>query len=62
MHMSQWELRGLLVAAALGAWFWTQALIGKRAFPEGRIGDAVLGDWSPTQPGALAALMARARY
>ena len=47
MHMSQWELRGLLVAAALGAWFWTQALIGKRAFPEGRIGDAVLDLTAP---------------
>ena len=30
------------VAVALAGWFWTQALIGRRAFPEGRIGDGVL--------------------
>ena len=32
-------LRAVLVALSLGAWFWTQAKIAKRAFPEGRIGD-----------------------
>ncbi len=42
MHVPAWAIRGLLVAGALGLWFWTQALIGKRAFPAGRIGDAVL--------------------
>jgi hypothetical protein len=47
MHIPQWGFRGLLVAGALGAWFWTQALIGKRAFPEGRIGDAVLEATAP---------------
>jgi hypothetical protein len=47
MHVAQWGFRGLLVAAALGAWFWTQALIGQRAFPEGRIGDAVLAATAP---------------
>ena len=36
-----------MVAIALCAWFWTQALIGKRAFPEGRIGDAVLDFTAP---------------
>jgi hypothetical protein len=41
MHIPQWGLRGLLIVAALGLWFWTQALIGKRAFAEGCIGDAV---------------------
>jgi len=47
MRMMSWELRGVLVATALGAWFWTQALIGRRAFPEGRIGDAVLDGTEP---------------
>lgn len=47
MHLPQWAFRSLLVAAALCAWFWTQALIGKRAFPEGRIGDAVLEYTAP---------------
>jgi len=37
-----WLLRALLIAASLAAWFWTQSLIGKRAFPEGRIGDGLL--------------------
>jgi len=36
-----WVARVLLVTAGLGAWFWTQALIAKRAFPDGVIGDAV---------------------
>ena len=30
------------MAAGLGAWFWTQALIARRAFPEGQIGDRLL--------------------
>jgi hypothetical protein len=47
MHVPAWILRGLLMALALGAWFWTQALIGRRAFPEGRIGDAVLDLTAP---------------
>jgi hypothetical protein len=47
MKVAPWALKGLLVAAALGGWFWTQALIGKRAFPEGRIGDAVLDFTAP---------------
>jgi hypothetical protein len=33
------------VTAGLGAWFWTQALVAKRAFPEHAIGDAV-HDWT----------------
>jgi PAP2 superfamily C-terminal len=36
-----WALRAVVVAAGLGGWFWTQALIAKRAFPEGRIGDGL---------------------
>jgi len=39
MNLPQSALRALLVALGLGGWFWTQALIAKRAFPEGRIGD-----------------------
>jgi len=34
-------LRVLLIVIGLGLWFWTQALIGSRAFPKGGIGDAV---------------------
>ena len=45
MSLPLWALRALLVAIALGAWFWTQALIARRAFPEGRIGDRLL-EWS----------------
>jgi hypothetical protein len=47
MHIPQWGFRGILITVALGAWFWTQALIGQRAFPEGRIGDAVLDFTAP---------------
>jgi hypothetical protein len=47
MHLPMWAIRGVLVAVALGLWFWTQALIGKRAFPEGRIGDALLDLTAP---------------
>ena len=47
MHIPQWGFRGGLVVVALCVWFWTQALIGKRAFPEGRIGDAVLDFTAP---------------
>lgn len=34
-------LRGAIVGAALVVWFWTQALIGSRALPEGGIADQV---------------------
>ncbi len=37
-----WTVRALIVAAGLGAWFWTQALIARRAFPLDRIGDRLL--------------------
>lgn len=37
--------RLFLVIGALGAWFWTQALIGRRVFSDERIGDS-LHDWS----------------
>jgi len=39
MSLPVWAFRAVLVALGLGGWFWTQALIAKRAFPEGRIGD-----------------------
>ena len=38
-------VRAALVAVGLVLWFWTQKLIGRRGFPEGRIGDAIL-DWT----------------
>jgi hypothetical protein len=37
-----WVLRAVLVAAGLAVWFWTQALIARRAFPQGQIGDRLL--------------------
>ena len=40
----QWPLslaRFGLVAVGILLWFWTQSLIARRAFPEGRIGDAI---------------------
>src|SRR5262245_5896514 len=36
-----WWLRVLLVLVGLAAWFWTQSLIARRAFPENQIGDAL---------------------
>ncbi len=36
-----WVVRAVLVATGLGGWFWTQSLIARRAFPEGRIGDGL---------------------
>jgi hypothetical protein len=39
MSVPSWALRAILVAIGLAGWFSTQALIARRAFPEGRIGD-----------------------
>jgi hypothetical protein len=47
MGLPQWALRAFLVAVSLGVWFWSQALIGQRAFPEGRIGDRLLDLTAP---------------
>jgi len=47
MSIPLWALRAGLVAGGLVAWFWTQSLIGKRAAPEGRIGDAILDLTAP---------------
>ena len=41
MILAAWSLRALLVAVGLVAWFWTQAWIARRGFPEGRIGDLI---------------------
>lgn len=41
LSLPRWAVRAVLVTAGLGGWFWTQALIAKRAFPEGRIGDGL---------------------
>ena len=46
-HLPLWALRAALVAITLGLWFWSQALIGKRAFPDGRIGDRLLDLTAP---------------
>lgn len=45
--MPLWVLRAALVAITLGLWFWSQALIGRRAFPDGRIGDRLLDVSAP---------------
>ena len=36
-----WAVRLALVVAGLAGWFWTQRLIGQRAWPAGNIGDGV---------------------
>ena len=41
-----WGIRAVLVAAGLGAWFWTQSRIGSRAYTGG-IGDGVLDLLAP---------------
>lgn len=63
MSIPPWTLRATLVAVGLFAWFWTQALIAKRAFPGGRIGDALLDLTAPLnlllreKPGVANALL-----
>jgi hypothetical protein len=47
MPLPLWLMRAGLVAITLGLWFWSQALIGRRAFPEGRIGDRLLDLTAP---------------
>ena len=42
MTIPLWASRLALVAGSLVFWFWSQRLIGGRAFPEGRIGDRLL--------------------
>src|SRR5438128_9153910 len=43
--LALWVGRAALVVVGLLAWFWTQRLIGQRAWPAGGIGDA-LHDWT----------------
>ena len=38
---SSWALRAAFVVLGLAAWFWTQSLIGRRAFPAGTVGDGL---------------------
>ena len=47
MSLAHWAPRAILVTAGLAAWFWTQSLIAKRAFPRGRIGDRILDATAP---------------
>ena len=47
MSIPVWLPRVVLIAAALGAWYWSQRLIGKRSFPEGRISDRILDFTAP---------------
>lgn len=39
--VAPWWLRAAFVAAGLGAWFWTQSLIGQREFSDNGVGDVV---------------------
>jgi hypothetical protein len=41
LKLAPWWVRAIFVALALVAWFWTQSLIGSRAFPPGVIGDGM---------------------
>jgi hypothetical protein len=50
--MTLWVARAALVAAGLIAWFWTQRLIGQRAWPAAGIGDA-LHQWTAPLNGLL---------
>ena len=47
MSLPLWVLRAVVVALGLVVWFWTQALIARRGFPEGGIGDRVLDLTAP---------------
>lgn len=41
MSVPVWAARAIVVVLGLAGWFFTQALIAKRAFPDGRIGDRI---------------------
>lgn len=47
MSPPEWAFKAVLVGASLGVWFWTQALIGRRALPEGGIKDRLLDLTAP---------------
>jgi len=42
-----WAARAVLIVLGLAGWFYTQALIARRAFPEGRIGDRLIALTEP---------------
>lgn len=52
--MTAWAWRALVVAVGLAAWFWSQGLIARRAFPEGRIGDLLHDLTAPLHRALLA--------
>ena len=52
LPITLWVARAALVAASLVAWFWTQRLIGQRAWPTVGIGDA-LHQWTAPLNGFL---------
>lgn len=58
-----WAMRLAMVALGLGAWFWTQSLIGKREFPTNGIGDglhtvsAPMNQYLLDHPGAADSLL-----
>ena len=41
MSLPLWAVKAIVAVVGLVAWFFTQALIARRAFPQGRIGDRV---------------------
>lgn len=41
MTLHPWLARVILISVSLGAWFWTQSILAKRAFPEGCLGDRI---------------------
>jgi len=47
MSPPQWVFKAVLVGVSLGVWFWTQAVIGRRALPEGSIKDRLLDVTAP---------------
>jgi hypothetical protein len=47
MSLPQSVLKAVLVPLGLRGWFWTQGRIGRRAIPEGRIGDRLLDLTAP---------------
>jgi PAP2 superfamily C-terminal len=47
MPLTPWAPRAAIVACGLGAWFWSQSLIGRRRPPEGVIGDRLLDLTAP---------------
>ncbi|MBI4911330.1 MAG: hypothetical protein HY823_01200 [Acidobacteria bacterium] len=51
MMLPPWAVKSVAMAAALGAWFWTQSLIARRPFPEDGLGDRIHGWTGPLNEG-----------